>query len=77
MISFSPVAIGPGGAHSSHEPAGPLTPRKPEPALTPRSPGPLHPTRQGPSPSANPWWASRPRHVSFRGIMPLAAEAPG
>jgi|SRR5271166_755430 len=29
---------------------------------------PLHPTRQGPSPSTSPWWASRPRRVSFRSI---------
>src|SRR5271157_6184549 len=38
---------------------------------------PLHPTRQGPSPSASPWWASRPRHVSFRGIMPPRGRGPG
>ena len=39
--------------------------------------GPLHPTRQGPSPSASPWWVSRPRHVSFLGIMPPRGRGPG
>ena len=43
----------------------------------PIRPGSLHPTRQGPNPSASPWWASRPRHVSFRGIMPPRGRGPG
>jgi len=38
--------------------------------------GPLHPTRQGPSPSASPWWASRPRTCRFPTSCSLAAEAP-
>ena len=38
---------------------------------------PLHPTRQGPSPSTCPWWASRPRRVSFRSIMPPRGRVPG
>src|SRR5271157_5646188 len=49
--------------------------RRREPPL-PIRPGPLHPTRQGPSPSASPWWASRPRHVSFRGIIPPRGRGP-
>src|SRR5208337_85951 len=62
----SVAAIHSGSLHLSERP-GPARRREPPPPI--RS-GPLHPTRQGPSPSASPWWASRPRHVSFRGIMP-------
>src|SRR5271166_1244529 len=53
---------------------GPARRREPPPPIRP---GPLHPTRQGPSPSASPWWASRPRHVSIRDIMPPRGRGPG
>jgi hypothetical protein len=58
------AAIHSGSLHLG-ERQGPARRREPPPPIRP---GPLHPTRQGPSPSASPWWASRPRHVSFRTV---------
>ncbi len=68
----SVAAIHSGSRHLGERP-GPARRREPPPPI--RS-GPLHPTRQRTEPLGHPWWASRPRHVSFRGIMSTRGRGP-